>query len=120
VAKSLLSAERIHVLAARILSLNATSGILVAVASWRQSRPVATEPPQLDLEGLSLGSRPDSTTLPWFPEQNLLLLPPRFMNTTQIDELGRWTAPYYSCAFRRWIMSYTVVITIQDSQDRFG
>ncbi|KAF4522946.1 hypothetical protein B566_EDAN012641 [Ephemera danica] len=122
VAKSLLAAERLHILAARVLSLNATSGILVAVSGWRQAGNVATGPPQLDLEDLSLGSRPDPTALPWFPQKQLVLAPPRFMDTHGSEvTLGRWTTPYYACVVRRWLMSYTVVIQPQDAQQqRFG
>lgn len=117
VAKSLLAAER-HVLAARVLALNTSSGTVYAVSGWRQAGSVAPGPPQADTEGLSVGSRPDRTTLPWMPESLSVLTPTRFMEPQPelSEHAGRWTVPYYACAVRRWIMSYTADITPNSSR----
>jgi hypothetical protein len=126
-ARSLLVSDR-HVLAARVLALNASSSTLVNAVSWQ--RQVAVTPtlmsggldhsPLFELggpyrvqeSGMRPGSRPDPK-YPWYENADTSpgLRSPKFMpSPTNMSFRGWWTFPYFSCAVRRWLLSYSVSI----------
>ena len=126
-ARSLLVSDR-HVLAARVLALNASTSNLVNSVSWQRQVTVAPtmgsgvveHSPLLELGGphrvqelgLRSGSRPDPK-YPWYENADTSpgLWSPKFMQSpTNISYRGWWTFPYFSCAVRRWLLSYSISI----------
>ena len=126
-ARSLLVSDR-HVLTARVLALNASSSTLVNAVSWQRQVAVAPTlmsggldhsplfelggPYRVQESGLRPGSRPDPK-YPWYENADTSpgLWSPKFMpSPTNMSFRGWWTFPYFSCAVRRWLLSYSVSI----------
>ncbi|XP_067003121.1 probable G-protein coupled receptor CG31760 [Anabrus simplex] len=113
-AHSLLQSDR-HVLAVRVLSLNATSGMVMSSVSLRRPEP---SPRLLELggpiqdQGPRAGTRPDAA-LPWYEDADSSpgLRSPKFMSSpTNQSYRGWWTYPYFSCSTRRWLVSYSAAV----------
>ncbi|KAJ9595751.1 hypothetical protein L9F63_013070, partial [Diploptera punctata] len=107
-ARSLLVSDR-HVLAARVLALNASSSNLINSVSWQRQSWVG--PIRCKKWACALAH----VQIPSIHGTRMLTSPglwsPKFMpSPTNISYRGWWTFPYFSCAVRRWLLSYSVSI----------
>ncbi|XP_046988866.1 probable G-protein coupled receptor CG31760 [Schistocerca americana] len=85
--RSLVMSDR-HVVAARLLSLDDSSGSVLAVSAWQRAR----------------GPAPDAASSP-------ALRSPKFVpSPVNASYRGWWTYPYYSCHVRLWLVSYSIAI----------
>ncbi|XP_034230220.1 probable G-protein coupled receptor CG31760 [Thrips palmi] len=110
VTKALLLSER-HVLAARILTLNASNGDVLNMVEWKydgeglsMSGPSRTHPASLPA---------DPADLPWYEDAatSPTLRSPKFVDSpANVSYKGWWTFPYFSCSNRRWLLSYSVPV----------
>lgn len=118
--KGLILSDR-KVIASRILALNASSGQVVASATWRRpSFAGAGDSIALEINGpvraadeeLRQGVKPDRS-YPWYDDANTTpgLRSPKFMDSPlNASYKGWWTYPYYSCFVRKWLLSYSVAV----------
>lgn len=136
VAKSLLLDE--HIASVRILLINATTGVLSTVVGWAKPQVGHGDgPKRINEDGLEVGVKP-SVSLPWYvwhcidncsgfiQHLRIFLIKRRYddefssqgkhrsqkfvSSPEHITFGGFWTYPYFTCAQRRWIVSYSVVI----------
>lgn len=113
--RSLLLSDR-NVQATRLLSMNA-SGAVLAASAWRRlpMALLALGGPHKDDSAPVVGRRPDPH-LPWFEDADTspALRSPKFMvSPVNTSYRGWWTFPYFSCAVRRWFLSYSIAIPAQ-------
>ncbi|KAF5291543.1 hypothetical protein FQR65_LT01856 [Abscondita terminalis] len=99
-------------MSARVLAINASTGQLVNCAWWQRQGLEVGGPRKLT-EGIpEVGHRPDSD-YPWYEDADSSpgLRSPKFMDSPlNVSYRGWWTYPYYSCASRKWLTSYSVPI----------
>ncbi|XP_049773423.1 probable G-protein coupled receptor CG31760 [Schistocerca cancellata] len=111
--RSLVMSDR-HVVAARLLSLDDSSGSVLAVSAWQRARgpaPALAGPTRDDAAPVA-GRRPDAH-LPWFEDaaSSPALRSPKFVpSPVNASYRGWWTYPYYSCHVRLWLVSYSIAI----------
>ncbi|XP_058056511.1 probable G-protein coupled receptor CG31760 [Anopheles bellator] len=109
-AKGLLSDA--HVTSARILSINVSDGMLTNSVWWNKEPGGMGTPLRIEADGIAIGTKPDPT-YPWFEDESSFpgLRSPKFTpSPPDISYRGWWTYPYYSCAQKKWILSYSVAI----------
>ncbi|XP_058121445.1 probable G-protein coupled receptor CG31760 [Anopheles coustani] len=109
-AKGLLSDA--HVTSARILSINATDGLLTNSVWWNKEPGGLSAPMRIEADGIAIGTKPAST-YPWYEDESSSpgLRSPKFPPPPpDISYRGWWTYPYYSCDQKKWILSYSVAI----------
>ncbi|XP_052867497.1 probable G-protein coupled receptor CG31760 [Anopheles cruzii] len=109
-AKGLLSDA--HVTSARILSINVSDGMLTNSVWWNKEPGGMGTPLRIEADGIAIGTKPDPT-YPWFEDETSFpgLRSPKFTPPPpDISYRGWWTYPYYSCAQKKWILSYSVAI----------
>lgn len=110
VARALLLSER-HVVAARILTLNASTGGVLNMVEWHGggegvelTGPTRVQPGSLPAEPADLPWYEDAATSP-------TIRSPKFVDSpANVSFKGWWTFPYFSCAARRWLISYSVPV----------
>ncbi|XP_055635409.1 probable G-protein coupled receptor CG31760 isoform X2 [Toxorhynchites rutilus septentrionalis] len=109
-AKGLLS--DMHVMSARILSINTSDGLITNSVWWNKLPTGMAGPVRIEEEGVAVGKTPDPS-YPWFEDESSSpgLRSPKFApSPLNISYRGWWTYPYYSCSYKRWILSYSVAI----------
>ncbi|XP_055590502.1 probable G-protein coupled receptor CG31760 isoform X2 [Uranotaenia lowii] len=109
-AKGLLSDQ--HVTSARILSINVSDGTVSNSVWWNKPLAGMGGPVKKDEDGLAVGKAPDPS-YPWFADETSSseLRSPKFApSPLNISYRGWWTYPYYSCSYKRWILSYSLAI----------
>ncbi|XP_076275307.1 putative G-protein coupled receptor CG31760 [Rhynchophorus ferrugineus] len=100
------------VLAARVLAMNASTGLLVYCTWWQRQGLEMGGPKKVKETVMELGQKP-STEFPWYEDADSspTLRSPKFIESPpNVSYRGWWTYPYYSCSARRWLMSYSVPI----------
>ncbi|KAJ1521911.1 hypothetical protein ONE63_002247 [Megalurothrips usitatus] len=113
VARALLESER-HVLASRILTLNASTGGVLSMVEWRYpegERLALTGPTRA--HPASLNAPLDPGDLPWYEDSTTspTVRSPKFVDSpANVSFKGWWTFPYFSCTARRWLLSYSVPV----------
>ncbi|KAE8747621.1 hypothetical protein FOCC_FOCC005600, partial [Frankliniella occidentalis] len=108
--RALLLSER-HVVSARILALNASTGGVVNMVEWHAEGeglalvgPTRAHPASLPADPADLPWYEDSATSP-------TLRSPKFVDSpANVSFRGWWTFPYFSCSSRRWLLSYSVPV----------
>ncbi|CAH1966741.1 unnamed protein product [Acanthoscelides obtectus] len=111
IAKDLLVSDR-SILAARVLAINASTGVLVNCAWWQRQALDMGGPRKLTENIMEVGRRP-SAQFPWYEDADSSpgLRSPKFVGSPpNVAYKGWWTYPYYSCGARRWLTSYSVPI----------
>ena len=120
ISKSLILSDR-KVFASRILSLNASSGLVITAVTWRRPSTLKGSdsltlleingPVRVTEEDPKPGIKPDRF-YPWYEDsESSPLRSPKFMTSpANVSFKGWWTFPYYSCLAKKWLMSYSVPV----------
>jgi len=101
---------------ARMMAINSSSGAVLAMAEWRAPAPGSPDQEPRRVQAAStdspagLNSGRIISIAPWYSASEAPSVHKLFSSLANETFKGWWTFPYYSCAVRRWLLSYSVPV----------